>query len=70
MNEREQTCQIIDIGVPRVREKEEERIAKYQDLDRLGHWEDVESSTQGTSGNAGTSYLRYIGVDTLQQPEF
>ena len=68
-DKRDKSCQIIDMAIPedgRVREKEDEKVAKYQDLAR-----EVRKMwgvrTKGYSSGSGS-----IGINTTEierQPE-
>ena len=63
IDKRERSCQIIDVATPedgREREKEHEKIEKYQDLARKSS-KNVGREVKGDSGDSGS-----IGISTTE----
>ena len=68
VDKREKSCQIIDVAIPddsRVREKEDEKVEKYQDLTReVGRmWSSGNSTTESTRN--GHINLTYTEISTV-----
>ena len=63
IDKRDKSCQIIDVAIPEdngVREKEAEKVEKYQDLEReVG--KNVGCKDKGYSSGSGT-----IGINTTE----